>query len=480
MFNTSDAFILLVGDDGALLLPPSNGPNHVSLYAGNYDEDELQIILKEIAASPRTPLILLADTQAQHIRHEELPAVGFFDRRKLAHKRLETTFPTIDYKSCLIQKRSVISIGIESSGAFQTWLERIEGLPNPKDIACSLPVESAGILSQLLPQASEGWAMLLSIHTTGGTRQIVTKDGEILFTRITPPVSRSSSAGYIAAAYALEIKTTRAYLARFGLDAETPLPLVAIVPPDIQETMKVTPLDVSERKILTPHEAALALHLPFAPAPTEELAEIIHALWLANNGQMKAPLIKGNRKLDSTTMMLRRIGAMLAVLIALMALMRLGVLIIDPLQTHKHSLSLEKETRLVQEQLAQSRALFAPETQPLGQLRKAAERQRLFAQEQPPLFSLLDSIGKEIVPLGRITHLDWAADTLTLTLQPASMTLSPNETLAKLRSLLPNATITLTRGEEDAGTNLVLSNKKAKRNPAEAEWQLTIKKEARP
>ena len=459
MINTRRFFILLVGDDGVLLLPPIDGNHHTSLYASNFGDDDYRIILNELANQPRVPILLLADTQAQHVRYEELPALGFSDRRKLAHKRLELAFPVTDYSSCLLRKKGTTLISVEATGSFQTWVERVAALPNPQGLACSLPVESSRMMSRLLPNTKHGWAIMISLHKSGGTRQIVTNDGHIIFTRLTPPIARSSSTGFVAAAFALEIKATRDYLARFGLTPEMPLSLLALVPPDLKETLDVTPLDVRDRRILTPHEASLALRLPFAPSPVEELSEIVHALYLAHTNHIVAPLLKGDRKLDGITLLIQRIGYAFALLLLITAITHFVIGMMEPLQTYAQALSIDGDTWSVQQNLVKAQASFTPETQSLHRLRKAAERQRLFAHERPPLFRLLSAISGEIASLGTVTHLDWSNNTLTLSIQPSHNSTGPNVTVAKIKSLLPDAVVTFTTAETISLANQPLSNK---------------------
>ena len=99
MMRTSPRFLLTIGDDGAFLLP--EGADLQPLFAAAGDRHAEDRIMGLLARHAKAPLTLMADTLAQDIRQEVLPRLNWFDRRKLAARRLKLAFPHTRFAASL-------------------------------------------------------------------------------------------------------------------------------------------------------------------------------------------------------------------------------------------------------------------------------------------------------------------------------------------------------------------------------------------
>jgi len=482
MINARNAFLLLVGDDGAMLLPPLSGDIKSLLFASSTLPDEQDAILNQLEQWPQTPVILLADTRAQHIRHEDLPKLNARDRRKLIHRRLQQAFPHTELKSFLCKgNATAILVAIEKCPALQFWTHRIAALPNRCSVYASLPVESASMIAPLMLGAGDGWVLLLSCNKTGGVRQIVIKDGALIFSRITTAAAEGSSAGFVASELALEIKATRQYLTRFGLTNATKLRFIAIVPPALQEALKVTPMDVAERNVLTPHQAALALQLPFAPAEDETMGDCVHALWAAQKITLDVPLMEEKAKSEHRARLVRLSGRVLAAALIIASLLHAALGLREPLGLRTEIRDMDAEISRLESQLAATRSAQAQGAQPLDQLRKAAERERLYVAPPSDLLTLVPAIEPYLAQLGTASRLDWANGSLAIAVQMDANRLAQpriDTVIDQMRAVLPAHKITMTAPDLASPAHETLTNATQPLADKPALLQLIIQKEA--
>ncbi|MDX9689089.1 MAG: hypothetical protein EOM37_06805 [Proteobacteria bacterium] len=439
MAKATKNFLLLIGDDGALLLPPERAEHTGPLFAPTNDPSARQPLLDAIAASPQTPVCFLNDANTVNYRIDQIPSLSHRDRRKLIKRHLKEIEPEAPYHDYLeLNSNEALLIVVSETGALAQWKNALSELQNPNETLLLLPLESEDLAATLDPDSEDGWTMLLTFNATGGMRQIVTYNGQFVFSRKTPLIPQSSSQGFISAAIAMEIKATRDYLAREGLDKDMPLSLVAIVPPSFVETMRVTPLDVGHRTIFSPYEAARACRFDVLPQPEETMSDIIHALWARQKDTLRLPLFRDDLREHLAQMRIRSFGYMLVILAALCTGMILGFFALSSIGRHHKIYELKNDVQLIQESMQNQRESRSSSAQQLDRLNMAIDRQILFAPRPQPALELLKRIGAFLPPDRRISRFVWQNGVLTLTLRAI---LAENEptTTEKTHALLVQA-----------------------------------------
>ncbi|HAX90883.1 MAG TPA: hypothetical protein DCY07_01560, partial [Rhodospirillaceae bacterium] len=226
----------MLGDHGAFLLPPTHLKNAIPVFAASHDNQEQQAIMDELAAAPQTPLLILYDGDNQHTKHETLPPLAPWDRAKLIERRLDAAFGDHALRGTLTNPdKSVTLLAIKEAKPLAALLDRLATRPVLSGFVSLSAIECLLMIPRLAPKAAKGWACLLTTNRTSGPRAVITCDGRLIYSRLLSPLSKS--AAQTAKAIMSEIKALHDYLARFGLTAETPLTLIALLPSPLHEAL---------------------------------------------------------------------------------------------------------------------------------------------------------------------------------------------------------------------------------------------------
>jgi len=414
--KNSQSFILLIGDDGALLLPPASSRG-LPLFAEGHGDEQAQPLLDALHAKPFVPVLLLADTLAQELRYDTLPRLSYFDRRKLLARRLRQHFPdpttaTHGQLTAALQlkKNAALFFCLHDGGPVTDWMRRLDSLPNVFRGVALLPLEGAGLFRTLAPDAAKGWSMLLSLHRTGGFRQIVTHDGELVFTRLTPPLPPASNPSYTISMLTLDIQATVDYLARHGLAADAVLRLVALLPKNLHEALRTLQAPIELVDVMTPRQAARQLRLAFLPESSDPACDAVFAGWVSKVRRLRILLMPTDKKRARTTATIKKLGTWVALVLWGVAFFTLGIDGHDFYRVVQAQHRLLQEVAALETQFSQEHSMLAPVTEPLGRLRQAVARQRLFTSPALAPWSLFDTLNNNIGTEARVTQLDWRYD----------------------------------------------------------------------
>ena len=264
-------FVLLYGNEGAILARYAAGALDSWRVFGNVGEDTIAAVRAEIASQPSWPVLVLNDVAEQAYRRETVPRINIIERRRLLRQRLEYAFPGSELKAAAPLPGAVTPRGEEDeyllaslspSVEAQSWRTALETLANPIDVAL-LPVECAAMVARLAETGAgirQGWTLFISRHRTGGLRQIVIRDGALLLTRMTP-TGGDLTPQDLAAEIRSDLDTTLAYLTRFGFTAARGLNLIVIGPEALEEALRSTDLPVDRLDVFDAAAAGAALGL---------------------------------------------------------------------------------------------------------------------------------------------------------------------------------------------------------------------------
>ncbi len=403
-------FILMIGDDGVLCVPYDVAAVKEPIFAAHTDEAAIHSVTILLAKHPKIPVILLADMLAQDFRPETLPRLSLLDRPKLIQRRLKQAFPQARLTASYTLKSSrtkIVMVGLQDESPLFDWLERAKShLPR----IGLLPLEVANLVMRLLPDAKDSWAMLLSQQRTGGFRQIVTHKGELIFTRLTAPLSDGASGDEIVAALQRDIKASLGYLGRLGLSDTNQLRIFLLLSDALHEAGGNLGLPVHSVTCVSPHKTAKHLRLPFIPNATDPYSDLLYAGYVARKRRLTLPLMLPDMKIVRNNMLIKQGGMRVATAAMLLALSLTGWHAVGLIKTFAQTQGEALQLVHLQNQLAQAQQTAAPLTEPLGRLRQAIERQRLFSEQTATPWQMLSALGNNLGTETRLTKFDWQND----------------------------------------------------------------------
>ncbi len=322
---------LVIGDDGTALY--GDGVRNASgLFTPSFDDPAAAHIIERLQANPRAPVSLLLDILEQSYKRETVPKVGFMDRLKVINRRLELAFPVSPLRGYTPlppdkanpRQMNLLLVGATQSEQLGKWLDLLTKLPNPIGGIAALPLESVDIGPLLAPGrgAADGktdapFVTLVTWNRVGGFRQIVTRNGELIFTRMTPGMPPDTDGAEIAASLEREFRATLGYLGRLGFGEGHILQVVTVLPERAREATGQLRIAGFTPTFLTPGEAARKLGLGASAAAAEQYSDLLHGAWYARKTRPALSMLPANlqqRKIvETSAIWTRRAAAAIAV-----------------------------------------------------------------------------------------------------------------------------------------------------------------------
>lgn len=396
-------FILMVGDD-AVLLTTQNAP---PIFAAHGNAQGIAHIMETLAQHPSAPLTILLDTLAQDFRPQSLPPLSWFDRRPVMRRRLAEAFSgRLFSTSIMLSVREGMLINLHDTPTLQGWLQRVaQRCP----ALCLLPWEAVAMLQALstaLHIPPQGWHMLLSLQESGGVRQIITRDGKLILTRLTPPLHKDTSAEDAAENLRRDIAASRGYLARLGLRDHDILHIVALLPESLSQALSTLNAPQDHIHPVTPQRAATLLNLN--PTTDEIFADTLYAAWCATHRprlRLWLPAIQKLRQTNTINKILRH-GAALSLLLMLGTLLYHGIPLAQLAFTNH---ALRNDVFNVENQTAEQQRR-QPNAMPNSEQRAAREVMKFYTAPTVTPWPMINALATALPKNTRLEHLQWHDD----------------------------------------------------------------------
>lgn len=281
-------FVLLLGDEGAILVYLQGKTVVRRLFAQSPQPDHAAVLLELLAAHPATPLYVLADViDQQYVRHS-FPPVSALTINNLVKRRLERDFQAEDITGAIRLGREksgrkewqYLLVALAYTPLLQQWLDLLVEQPNELKGIYLTPVEGQNYIPQLHNAMTSArplpWQILVSHHKISGFRQIVLQNGKLVFTRITQAIDDAVPA-VIAGNIEQEIMNTLEYLRRLGFTDNATAELLVIASPDVKETLDLNRFAAGQAWTMTPLEVAEALDLQQAALSADRFGDVVMA-----------------------------------------------------------------------------------------------------------------------------------------------------------------------------------------------------------
>lgn len=293
-------FVLVVGDDGALL--HGSGVRGSPLFTPSFDDPATARLVERLRRHPRIPVSILFDVLEQSFRREGVPKVNLLDAAKVVRRRMEMAFPVSQLRGHVKlaadkdqpRQDQYMFIGLAEAELVNKWVGLLGTLPNPVGGISSLPLEAIAMAERLgtVPgHAAATFTALVTWNLVGGFRQVVVRDGELIFTRLTPTVEPDADGAELATNLEREFRATLGYLNRLGFAEGSTLRVVAVLPERARETVGRLRIAGDTPLFLTPSEAAKRLALGRLDQTNDQYADLLHAVHSARQGALGVSLL---------------------------------------------------------------------------------------------------------------------------------------------------------------------------------------------
>ena len=360
-------FLLSVGDEGAVLAYQVAGKIEGRFFFSNVAAPEIE---KVFLGDTEARIFVLVDVSDQSYLQHSLPPVSAMNVNKMVARRLEKEFDRSDIKGALAMGRSTtgrkdwnfIFASVRNVSPLSDWLEMLGNLPNELVGIYLLPVETEPLVKAIKKAVETEnavkvaeWQILVTHNKTGGLRQVVYRNGRLLFTRMAQPVG-GNAPGVIAGHIEQEVSSTMEYVRRMNFDEKAGLDIFIITASEVKKQLESTHLKVANTYVMTPHEVAGQLGLIGATEPKDKFADVVI---LAQFGKSKkammrltTPLIEKTKKviLAKTALQIFPIAAVpLAILLIIFNVYTSIVVYGKTTQEHEKLIKVQNQQREFQQ-----------------------------------------------------------------------------------------------------------------------------------
>ncbi len=331
----SKRFILIVGDEGAILIFMHGAKVVRRLFAPSASANHSHAMTEIMQANPNVRVSVLVDVLDQQYVQQTFPPVSSMSVGGLVKRRLDRDFQKEDLKGAIQLGRDktgrkewkYLLVALVRTPLIAEWVDLVAELPNRVVGIYLVPVEAAHYISmlrrRLTNEASRPWQLLISHNKVSGFRQVVIHEGKLVFTRVSQAIDDAIPA-VIAGNIEQEIITTMEYLKRLGFNDNAELDAYVVVSQDVIETLDLKRFGFGSAKALSPMNVSELLKLEQAALTADRFGDVVMA---AAFGIAKARTLKfSNAYLDKLSKLYQARKAILAFAV-LVALVLIGLMI---------------------------------------------------------------------------------------------------------------------------------------------------------
>lgn len=248
------------------------------------------------------PVVVLNDMVEQQYRKETISkaSVSAIDQKNIIKRKVNAAFSNYPFRSSLRLKKpktaskeqnkidEYIFAALPQSDQMVKIIKALKDATVRVESVCLLPIESSTMvetIAEKLPAKDEtkaDWTIFISQHKGGGLRQIVTHNGNLALTRMTPLDEQSANTESWFVDVNKEIRSTMTYLSRFGYTPSERLNIVVVSEGGREDILR-TGLDENiQVYCLSNTDIAKKIKLNIGFGLAQHEGDALHVAWLAN------------------------------------------------------------------------------------------------------------------------------------------------------------------------------------------------------
>jgi hypothetical protein len=279
-------FILLIGDEGAILVFMQGHKVVRRLFAPSPQPSHSEAIVEIMQSNPSVPLTILMDVIDQQYVPQTFPPVSSLSVGGLVKRRLDRDFQPEDLKGSLQIGRDktgrkewkYLLVSLAKTPLVVEWLDLMLDLPNQTKGIYLVPIEAVNYVAMLTKKLSaekpRAWQLLISHNKVSGFRQVVTHNGKLIFTRVSQAIDDAIPA-VIAGNIEQEIINTIEYLKRLEFRDSADLEATVIVSQDVIDSIDIKRFNFGRSAVLNPLAVAEALGLEQAALSADRFGDVV-------------------------------------------------------------------------------------------------------------------------------------------------------------------------------------------------------------
>ena len=284
-------YVIFIGDEGAILVQLEHNTVVSRQFAPDAAQQNLEEFKQTLAKHPKAPVMLVVDSMDQSYVQQTLPPISAMSVGKLIKRRLERDFPGNDIKGALVLGRdktgrkdwNFMMVALERSQQLSAWINFLMELPNRFQGIYLVSVETEALLKTLerglgISKEDTGaeWKFFVSHNKVGGFRQVILRNGRIIFTRLAQPLADSNTE-VIAGSIEQEMLSTIEYMKRLGFNPQAGLDVYIVASEGMKAFIDVRKFNATSAQIFTPFEIAQMFGIEGATQPTDQFGDVVLA-----------------------------------------------------------------------------------------------------------------------------------------------------------------------------------------------------------
>jgi hypothetical protein len=295
-FPTGPKFVLFIGDEGAILVYIKDGVVKSRQFVADTEPQRLSELRDSLSSDPKAALLVVVDTIDQSYSQQTLPPVSSLSIKKLIKRRLDRDFGANDIKGAVVLGREAsgrkdwnfMMISLEKTPLLATWIEFIESLPNRFQGFYLVAAEAEYIIKSLDRAVAAGhaeWKFLVSHNKVSGFRQVILRNGRVVFTRMAQPVGEATPE-VMAGNIEQEMLSTIEYMRRLSFDPQAGLDIYIVTSAGIRSVLDTSKMNVAKNiNVFTPYEVAQHLDIEGATQPADQFGDVVLAACIGKTEQ---------------------------------------------------------------------------------------------------------------------------------------------------------------------------------------------------
>ncbi len=281
-------FVLLIGDEGAILVFMEGAKVVRRLFAPTPQPSSSEAMVQLMQSNPSVPISILVDSIDQQFVRQSFPPVSSLSVNSLVKRRLDRDFRTEDIKGFLPINRdktgrkewNFLLISLTKTPILTEWIDLVIELPNELKGIYLSPIEATAYIatlhSALVQTPAKPWQLFVTHNKVSGFRQVVMHNGKLVFTRVTQAID-DAIAAVIAGNIEQEIINTIEYLRRLGFQDTATLEITVIAAGDVNEVIDLKRFNAAGTLALTPLDVSDALGFEQAALSADRFGDVVMA-----------------------------------------------------------------------------------------------------------------------------------------------------------------------------------------------------------